>query len=591
MKLFGREFQTPSARVRALEQAAAAHQAEAESAREAVRELARVIASSPIPGMPVPGMAPPTGLPLYQYDHAIRWSTPQSPQRRPDSLVSMETLRQLADSYDILRSCINHVRRELAAVPLSIVARDAKAQKSGAAAKRIAEAEEFFKPGGGLGGVGRRRSQFEAMWAEDLLVIGATCWYFEPTRGGGLYEVLPIDAATIRPRVDAYGWPGPGELVLEQWNQGVQVAAFTREQMVYDGVWPVTHSPYFKSSVEWVLRPSSTGIAADDWNGAWLKDGTAPSDWMIAPESWTPEMVMSYYAWITDLLTGNTRERVKMKIAPGGARLGTHSRRDQEFSELERWMMHRCCSVFGVHPAAIGFEGSQYAVTQQNSMDQTSAFGVGQLLEFRKARYDDLLDRLGFEELETQNVVGQEEAAKERAERISVLVNCGVMKQNEGRSIEGLDPDPEGNTLLVPTSLTTIKALLAAPEGAPEGGKTEPGGAAAQEERPSGARSDRLAAALGLWERKALRRLKDGRPAACRFESEELPAEIVRTVSCELASCVSAEDVRRVFMAVPGELPAAAGGPSDRQALMARWRQRRMEHEAMHGPAATGDEE
>lgn len=474
----------------------------ARAAEAALEEVTRAIASSPMLGTPIPGEKPPAGLPLYQFDRPIRYSTPQAPQRRPDSLVTLDTMRQLADTYDVLRSAVQHLKRELSAVPCEVVPRDQEADPK-KFSKAIAEADAFFAPHGGLGGRGRRRSQFEAMWVEDVLVVGAACYYYRTTRGGKVYEVLPIDAATIRPRVDAYGWPGPGEARYEQWVYGVQVAAFEESEMTYDGLWPVTHTPYFKGAVEWILSPAMTAMKADEWNRSWLTDGNTPSDLLAAPESWTPEQIQTFYEWFDSLHSGNIQQRQKTKFVPSGtSRLMTPSRKDQDFQEFEMWLLRRVCSVLGVHPAAIGYAGDQYAVTQENSMDATSAFGVGQLLEFRKARYDDILERLGFPELETKNITGQEEAAAERAERLTKLVAGGIFSPNEARAEEGKDPVDGGDVLLVSSQFVPLdqwrsqsenetamqKKQLSAPEASPEGG--EPGGETegakgADKEKPS----------------------------------------------------------------------------------------------------------
>src|SRR5205085_1778807 len=149
-------------------------------------------------------------FPLYQMDRPISYSTPHSPRKRPDSQVSVDTIRQFAKSYDILRSCINHLKREVQAQKFSIGPRDAK-DESDATRERVQEATRFFSKHGGLGDFHQSRRHYELKIFEDLLVIGAFASWKNRTKGGDLLQVLPIDAATIRPRMDAYGWPGPGE--------------------------------------------------------------------------------------------------------------------------------------------------------------------------------------------------------------------------------------------------------------------------------------------------------------------------------------------------------------------------------------------
>jgi hypothetical protein len=276
-----------------------------------------------------------------------------------------------------------------------------------------------------------------------------------------------------------------------------------------------------------------------------------------------------------------------MKFIPGKVmRPAAYSRKEHDFQSWEDWNLHRVCSIFGVQPSSLGYPGKAYKVAQDESYDQTSEFGVGQLLEFRKATYDDLLVRLGYDDLECQNVTAQEEKALERANRNSKLVLAGIKTINEAREEEGAEPVEDGDTVLVPNTMTTLDAVLnPAPEAgmdgadgqkgeeSPTNGKMSPGNTASQEDgaaaggdnrrpvRPqrsfdgeadaeSEAVPPRRAAReqdLALWSKKALRRLKAGRGAFCRFESDAIPHGTAEIIELGLLEAADAEAVRRVF--------------------------------------------
>src|SRR5262245_20865543 len=143
-------------------------EADAATSRESLAELARTIAVSPMLGAPThPGTPVSSRYPLYSWDTPITWSTPQPPTRRPQSIVNLAQLRQLAETYDILRSCIQHLKREVSAVPLQFVMRDPDAEGPDCD-RMIALAEDFFDTPGGLGGIGQRRQHFEGEIIEDL---------------------------------------------------------------------------------------------------------------------------------------------------------------------------------------------------------------------------------------------------------------------------------------------------------------------------------------------------------------------------------------------------------------------------------------
>lgn len=459
MKLFTRARRNRvDERLRAAEERALAAERAAADAKEASGTLLRVIAETPFFSTAVNTQG--SRYPLYAFDDPIKYATPHNPNRRPESWVTIKDLRRAADTYDILRSCIQHLKREVSSAQFSIIARDDKSDST-KHEKRIGQAEAWFEAAGGLGGFGKRRSQFESLLIEDLCIVGAAAIWIHPTRGGKPYEAIPINAATIRPIVDAYGWPGIGDIAYEQWIQGRVVNGYRRDQLIYDGLFPATDQPYFRSQVEWLLLSITGALAADEWNRTWLTDGTTPSDLLAVPEHWTPDMIKQYHDWATSLLTGNIRERVKLRLVPSGtSRLANPSRQDQQFAEYEMFLLKKTCAIMGVQPASIGFTGDQYKVSQNASFAQTTQFGAAPFLDFFKNIYDDFLIRLGFPDLEVRNDVPGEENKDAKADRI--LKSCGVpwLTINEARAEAGLEPITEGDILMVPSGATSLQNAI-----------------------------------------------------------------------------------------------------------------------------------
>lgn len=589
--LFRRERPAPvdvdAIAVRAAEAAVERHTA---AQREELAALLRAAAPGAPQGM-APGMAPQPngtgtgtgGKGIYAFDNPWRWAFPQAPGHRPEALVNTDLLRGLADNYDVLRACIAHLQREVTAVPIEVVARDDKDDSDGTA-KRIAEAGEWFDQMGGIGGRGRHRAEFEYKLIEDLLVIGAAAVYFYPTRGGGIYEVFEVDSATIRPRVDPFGWPGPGEAVWEQWIMGVRVAGYTRDQLLYQGIYPRSWTPYFASPTEWVLDAAFTHIKYNEWDRTWLTDGWEPDRIFTVPGEMTPDNVLWWNDYLKNKLSGNTQARRGSPVIwPAGAsQIMSHSRRDQEFMEGKRMLLQRCCSIFGVHPAAIGYEQGQYAVTQANSMAATSEFGVGVLLEFRRVLFNEFLRRLGYEDLECRNITAEEEEAGDRAGRNSTLVNAGIKTRNEARAEEGLEGMEGGDVLFVPTTQQPLEQALEPPEPPmPPGAGTQPpagsDAAAADRETATGPAARRIA--FSQWEQKALRRVKTSPTAACDYESPALDADERDEIRRSLAQARDAEEVKQVFArARELGLPQFAESHTEwqRRQIADGWRERRL---------------
>ncbi len=550
---FSRKPKPPAVDVEALV-AQAAEKASTAIAQEIARKM---WADSPAPGAPTAGLSTTwskSPYPVYNNNNPWKYYTPIAPTRRPDSILSLEDIRRFADTYDVLRSVIQHLKREVFAVPLEFVPKDEK-DKSPETHAQIKEAEAFFATRGGLGGFGKTRKEFEGMILEDLLVIGAGAIYYQPNRVNRPFQAIPFDSATIRPRVDAYGWPGPGDAYYEQWVMGLKVGTgFTLDQMFWGGL-PTnarSYSPYPASSVEWLMATIMRGLQSDNWNLAWLTDGNSPSERVALPLEWTPEQVIEWADYEDSLTAGNSRARQKTRYVPGGSQLvNGNGRKDQDFTQLEDSTMRRTCSLYGVAPASIGYAGDQYKESQGDSMDSTSEFGAGELLEFRVDIYTDCLQRMELDRICVRNVEAKEEKSGDRAKRFQILgAGAAVLTQNEMRAEEGKDPIEGGNTLFVPSTLQPIEHALIPPPDPLEmakakgavAGNISPGSSSTAPDKKAAKRVD-----LELWERKVLNRLKAGKLAACEFESDDIPEVLLRRVRGLLDYCTSDAEVKAVF--------------------------------------------
>lgn len=480
---------------------------------------------------------------VYGLDKPYIWFVPQPPTRKPLSLVTTDTLRQLADTYDVLRACINHLKREVATVPFKVVPKDAE-DKTPATMRRCQIAQDLFGRRGPVGRSGKFYHHFEGSMLEDVMVIGASAIFHRYTLGEKWLYCDTIDASTIRPILDSWGWqPEEGEPAFEQWIYGVATGRYTARDMTYDGLDAVTWSPYYKSPVEYLVRVINRALYADLWNEGWLVDGNTPSDLIALPEAWSKEDVLSYAQYWDAMLKGNIGNRQGTRFVPGGSqRVGNPSRKDQDFGEFELWLLKRTCSIMGVQPASIGYSGDQYKVTQDESMNATTQFGAGVLLSYRKRQLDDILERAGFSDLEAVDDRGGDDpkAQKLRAELGEVLIRSGQRTINEVRQEAGYEAIEGGDELLV---LTTIGPLGETPE--PQPSKQDP---TDKQDPNASVRAD-----LARWERKAITRVRSKGCGAVPFASEHIPAPVAQSLSEALTSAFTIDEVRAAFRAAREE--------------------------------------
>ena len=485
----------------------------------ALDEVKRAQASQPWP-MNIAGTRQVFGL-----NNPWSYAVSQAPGIRPGTLAAPLLLRQIADVWDPARACIQHLKREVRRVPFSIVARD-QDDKSETTLADIKDFEAFLGIGGGVGGAGSSYRNFESKWLEDVLVTGCLSIYCEWS-GGRLDNVMVMDSTTIRPVLDEYGWPVE-DRPYEQWIQGVQVRGFAPGEIIYDGVTPTSWQPYYRSPLEWLQAVVLTAMSADAWNRDWLTEGTTPGEMISLPEGWTPSQIREFKEFWDSIMV-QTKSRRQMRFVPSGSKVQELSRKDQEFSELEMHLIRRTCSVYGVSPIAIGFEGSAYKVSQENAMTQTAEVGTSDLLELRLDILNTLLEYKGYAHLQAVNQVGREEAANDKTKRLTTATGRPYMTVNEARAEAGLDPIEGGDQLQGTGS--SLPAQQAEQE--------------EEDEAPPDQEEER--ADLARWRKKAVRLFKAGDSPACSFVSRAIPETRADQILSRLSGATTEEAVRSAF--------------------------------------------
>lgn len=505
----------------------------------------------------------------YSMNDPRRFTDMSDPRLRPYSLLTVDSLRRLAETYDVLASCNAHLKDQVLRTPLYITAKDDK-DKSEKTIKDLAAARVFFDTEGGLGGLEDSRFDFEGKWLDDLLVIGAAALLPNyQTVGakvdGSPDEVLVIDASTIRPLVTPYGFsPDIQDDVYEQYVQGQMMCGFTRDELIYRGL-PIfgrTHTPYFTSATELLAVVVMTALKSDEWNRTWLTDGNVPDSLIQVPKEWTPDQISDYAEYFDALLSGNSSMRHKAKVVPEGVHGSAQSRKEADFQAFMEWLRDRACSLSGVNPASIGFHGRQYKDSQENAAASTRDNRVAMLLLFRNALYTDICRRKGWATIHVTEQQTDAEDAKTKAERHEIELRSGVSTPNEIRQQMGRDPYPEsvlgGDAFFVPANLVTMEKLMdptpepVAPvvpiDSSASDLKQNMDGVSDVRNQPEDStnRSGMLTD-LQRWERKCLNRLSSGKGVACGFDSEFLSNEVAFDVNEGLKSVSTKDEVRRLF--------------------------------------------
>lgn len=361
------------------------------------------------------------------------------PPEKPGAERAVRELRAFADQYDVLRACIEHLKREAKTVQLEVVPRD---EGRVVDSKRLAQVKQLLtERDGPLGGMGKFPRHFLDEVFEDALVAGYYSVYLERDQRGRVRQITTLDPASIRPVTDGRGWVA--ERAYEQSG-----TLFGPDELIVDGFHSLSYQARFRSRVSYLSAVVLTALKADEWNRSWLTEGNVPDQLIAVPKEWSPTQLQEYAAYFDALLAGGVRERHRVKLVPDGTRpVWSQSRKDADFQVFERWMMQRTCAVMGVQPASIGFLDQQYKVTQEASMRATTQFGTHDLWVLQRDLLDELLHQMGHGDLRVHLSNGQTESRNERTERLRLETGRPWRTVNEVRAELGLPAVNGGDTL------------------------------------------------------------------------------------------------------------------------------------------------
>jgi hypothetical protein len=428
------------------------------------------------PGNPIiPGAINPvnplTGRPeprRYEYQVA------QNINIVPTRLVPFSTLRDAADSIDILRRCIEVTKSKMNGLDFDIVlGADASekiaAESGGDHVRAMAKAREKYTDE-----INRMRTFWENpdkangyTWqdwiniaVEDILVIDALAVYPQPTVGGDLYGFQILDGSTIKPLIDDRGMrPLPPNAAFQQILYGFPRSEFaaTEEDPKADGEFTSDQLAYMVrnrrsitvygfSPVERALPLADIYLRRQQWIRAEYTDGVMPELMFTTDEDWgtNPDLLLAYERILNDDLAGQTEQRKRARLLPKGLTPIVNEGYGEKFKDtLDDYLVTSICGHFGVQPAEIGFSpksGLGGAGFAEGQAENGEALGIGPLANWISKQLTNLsYTYLGMpRELEFKLLTSQRMDTEENARKNEIEVRSGGKSINERRSELGL---------------------------------------------------------------------------------------------------------------------------------------------------------
>lgn len=354
-------------------------------------------------------------------------------QPREGENISFGTLRALADGYDLLRLIIETRKDQIESFEWEIVPRN-KEDTADAYRDEIRMATEFFE-----------RPDKEHDWAqwlrmqvEDLLVIDAVCVYPRANRGGGLYALELVDAATIKRVLDDGGrTPLPPSVAYQQILKGIPAGDYSADSLVYMMRNPRTNRVYGYSPVEQIVLTVNIAMRRQMSQLDFYTAGNIPEAIAQVPENWTPAQITEFQTWWDSVLEGNSAAKRKMRFIPSLDNIVFP--KDQVLKdEMDEWLARIISFAFSTTPMALMKQVNRASGEQM--ADTAKEEGLLPLLRFLETHISRLLQRyLGCPGLRFKFKVTNKLDAKAQAEVHGIYIDKKVITPDEAREALGMD--------------------------------------------------------------------------------------------------------------------------------------------------------
>ncbi len=389
------------------------------------------------PLAPITPLAPPD-VAGRQWDYPSGYNLATTP--RIYEPVTFQTLRGLAEGYDLLRLVIETRKDQVARQTWTIGPRDKKSNDPRAAALRT-----FFARPDGMHTFG----DWLRLLLEELFVIDAPALYMRRDRGGRLTALLPIDGATIKPVIDDFGrTPQPtmedGQIVCpvayQQILKGYPAVDYSVRDLIYRPRNIRVNRAYGFSPVEQIITTVNIALRRQMFLLDYFTQGNIPDSLIGVPESWTPDQIASYQKYWDAYFDGELGRRRRAKFVPGGvAKTFVQTKEPDLKSPFDEWLARLVCFAFSISPQALTQQMNRATAETQKEISEEE--GLAPVLAWVK----DLIDSILAQEFNAPDLefTFSAEVSVDPQQQEAILTSYatkGILTINETRAALGRDP-------------------------------------------------------------------------------------------------------------------------------------------------------
>jgi len=479
---------------------------------------------------------------------------------KPNAAVPFKVLRRFSVGYDVARSCINVRKRQIAQMDWKIVPIEDDTKKNNT--DRALEVTNILKR---VGGYNLSFRNLTDMIIEDLMVLDAVALEKRKNLGGGMYGLLPIDAATIKIRTDSSGrTPEPPEVAYQQVIRGNISAEFTADEMYYGMLNPRTSTPYGLAPLETLVMTVNSALKSSLLNLEYMTEGNVPEGFYTVPKEWTATQIREFQEIFDSAIAGDGSANSRIRFMPEGTYTPTHKVDDMRYKEFSEWLMKITCSVFDVQPIEIGFEPKQGLGGAGFSEGQdiiTNRKAIIPLANFMKDIWDRVIqEELGYSDLEFRFEGLEYKDPKNEAEVNEILIRSGQVTVDEIRGQQQKDPLGVDKPFVLGTPTFIDEESMAAKAQVAEdfkqrmvaGAKEDPAEEAdtKEEDKPEedvkAPSNKAVLAEITKFRMAAINRMK-AKKSFRKFNSDILPRHLVDELNSKLTKAKDVDDIRGIF--------------------------------------------
>jgi len=410
-------------------------------------------------------MAPsaPAGTPPRMLDYPVGYNINIQPRNLEP--ISFDQMRSLADSFDLVRLCIETRKDQVSRMPWAFRRKCRPGQPRHIDARsntpfggednqeqdpRLPLLTDFFS----YPDREHTWQQWVRLLLEDLLVLDAPTlapvvspegelW----SPGKPLYALEVIDGSTIARKIDQMGrTPAPPAVAYQQILKGLPAVDFTAGQLIYRPRNVRAHKFFGFSPVEQIILTINIGLRRQIHLLNYYTEGNVPEALAQVPKEWSADQISEFQEWFDSALAGNSARRRRITFVPECGNL--QFTRDPMLKDaLDEWITRIVCYAFGLSPQQ--FVSVMNRATAETSVEQAAAEGLVPILGYLADTINLIVSRyFGFSDIEFVWEQDRTLNPLEQAKIDDIYVRAGVLSIDEVRESLGKHPLGVGNAVI-----------------------------------------------------------------------------------------------------------------------------------------------